>query len=83
MAKAQELQAAADKVNQILNEATTYKVFVLPSKRALKWFNRYEVELAFKGKDGAGYSISRTDARWQLFSLGIDLDAMLAEVGLS
>ena len=82
MTKAQQLQQVADQINEILNEKTEFKIFVHPGTRALKWFFRYDIEL-HKGSKGAGYSVSRTDARFQLWNVGIDLDTMLAEFGLS
>ena len=75
------LQTAADKVNKILKEQTNGMYFVSPSKRALRWFKLYDWCYVM-GQTG-GYSISRTDARMGLLEYDIDLDALLASVGLS
>ena len=76
----QRLAQAAEQVNKTLAEKTHGWYFVRPSVRALKWFKHYYITKIHG--ENAGYSISRTDARWALAGYGLDLDAMLAEVGL-
>jgi len=73
------LQIAANEVNRILTEKTNGFYFVKPGKRALKWFKRYTIEGEYVLD--AGYSISRTEARDQLFD-HVNVDNLLAQVGL-
>ena len=63
-------------VAQLVNaklESVDTSVYASPSKRALKWFKRYQYPST------AAYSISRTEARRLLDHVGIDLDAMVAQ----
>jgi len=77
----EKLEQAAEQINEILEKATNGWYFVSPGKRALTWFKCYEAHRLVTG-ERAGYSISRTEARWILAAHNIDLDAMLASVGL-
>lgn len=72
------LTDAAIEVNNVLKEKTNGLYFVQPGKRALKWFKRYTVEGYMLD---AGHSISRTEARDQLWS-HVNIDDLLAQVGL-
>jgi len=74
------LAQAAKEVNKILKEKTNGLYFVKPSKRALKWFKRYVLEGEYTLD--AGYSISRTEARDQLYG-HVDIDDLLTQVGLN
>lgn len=74
-----DLQTAANKVNKVLVEKTNGFYFVKPGKRALKWFKRYTIEGEYSLD--AGYSISRTEARDQLFNI-VNIDNLLAQMGL-
>lgn len=63
-----------NKVAGIVNaelQQTTTDVYASPSKRALKWFKRYEYP------SSSAYSISRTEARRLLDHVGIDLDRLV------
>ena len=78
----EKLELAAKQINEILEKTTNGWYFVAPGKRALKWFKCYELHRLATG-ERAGYSISRTDARYALMAYQLDLDAMLAEAGLA
>ncbi len=75
-----KLEQASQKINEILKEKTQGWYFASPGQRAIKWFKCYYIQKIF-GEE-AGYSISRTDARFALMAYDIDLDAMLIEAGL-
>lgn len=75
-----KLKRASREVNEILNEGTKGWIFTSPGTRALVWFRCYEAQKMHGEK--AGYSISRTEARHTLWGYGLDLDEILAEVGL-
>lgn len=70
--------AAVDwaKVAEIVNSqigSKTDEIYASPSKRALKWFQRYEYPRS------SAHSISRTEARQRLEWVGIKLDALVEE----
>jgi Protein of unknown function (DUF5661) len=74
-------EAVAKIVNTRLSEVeppgrvhnTAQDIYASPSKRALKWFKRYEYP------KGSAYKISRTEARRLLDHVGVKLDKMVEE----